>query len=157
MSYFNHTGGNADKISAVKKMQNARSLPSKNLNPNAYKSKAELIKEIKPAYNPETAFWPYYLSEHSSATNRAFHLIGNSYGIICLVHAYRVQEIPWLFMAFLGGYALCWCGHFFWEKNKPTSLRFPFKAFIADWRMYFTILFGNIEREFNKFGIENRR
>ena len=49
------------------------------------------------------------------------------------------------------GYACAWVGHFFFEKNKPASFKFPLKSFVSDFRMYSDVLRGNLSLRDRKF------
>jgi hypothetical protein len=51
-------------------------------------------------------------------------------------------EPKYLFYALLSGYSWAWVGHFFIEKNKPATFKYPFYSFIGDWRMFREILQG---------------
>jgi hypothetical protein len=46
--------------------------------------------------------------------------------------------------ALLSGYAFAWVGHFFFEKNRPATFKYPFYSFAGDWVMYKDILIGRI-------------
>jgi hypothetical protein len=95
-------------------------------------------------------FWPYYLSEHLSRTNRALHAVG-SLGGLCWLGAAVALSNPWLILAGLvNGYAFAWIGHFVIEKNRPATFKYPLKSFLCDWIMLFYILTGRIGREIAK-------
>lgn len=107
-------------------------------------------------YNPEIAFWPFYLAEHSHKANRALHFLGSTFAIICVVNAIARPEPLWLIGALAGGYGFAWVGHFFIEKNRPATFKYPLKSFLGDWRMYYLTLTGKLDAEYVKFGIETR-
>jgi hypothetical protein len=48
----------------------------------------------------------------------------------------------YLLFAIISGYAFAWVGHFFVEKNKPATFKYPFYSFVGDHVMYFEILQG---------------
>jgi hypothetical protein len=81
-------------------------------------------------------FWPYYVSEHSHALNRALHFIGTSLTLVLLVVGLTTQR--WLLLAAmpLAGYGFAWVGHFFVEKNRPATFTYPVWSFMADFVMY---------------------
>lgn len=108
------------------------------------------------SYNPDITFWPFYLAEHSHKSNRALHFLGSTFAIICVVNTIARQEPLWLLGALFGGYGFAWVGHFFIEKNRPATFKYPLKSFLADWRMYYVTLAGRIDAEYKKFGIETR-
>jgi len=81
-------------------------------------------------------FWPYYLREHSKAGTRVTHFIGTTLLLICLEEAIRQQSAMFLLYGILCGYGFAWFGHFFIEKNRPATFRYPFLSLIADFKMY---------------------
>jgi hypothetical protein len=95
-------------------------------------------------------FWPFYLEEHSRFLNRRLHFVGTSLSLAFLVFFLISLEYSMLLCALISGYTFAWIGHFFIEKNKPATFRYPFKSFLSDWIMYFYIWFGLIEREYEK-------
>lgn len=92
-------------------------------------------------------FWPFYVREHSSALNRRLHFVGSSCGLVCLVAGIYTQN--WLFipLGLVIGYGFAWVGHFFVEKNKPASFKYPLWSFRADWQMWALMLTGRMESE----------
>lgn len=95
-------------------------------------------------------FWPFYVREHANPTNRKLHFIGSTLGLICLALAFLVASL-WLLPTGLAlGYGFAWTGHFFVERNKPASFKYPLWSFRADWKMWFLILTG-------RMGVEVRR
>ena len=47
----------------------------------------------------------------------------------------------WLIgVAFLEAYGFAWVGHFFFEKNRPATFKYPIFSFIGDWRLWWDIL-----------------
>jgi hypothetical protein len=105
-------------------------------------------------YNTLKEFWPYYLSEHSKASNRTLHFIGSSLGLICFSLAIYTQNLYYLLGGFLSGYAFAWIGHFFIEKNRPATFQYPLKSFISDWIMFYYILTGQIKKEIDKISVK---
>lgn len=41
------------------------------------------------------------------------------------------------------GYSFAWVGHFFFEKNKPATFKYPLFSLACDFIMYFDIIRGN--------------
>ena len=89
-------------------------------------------------------FYPFYLSEHRNTVSRRLHFIG-SCGVLLLV-AWSIHRgnAWWLLAALFCGYGFAWVGHFFFEKNRPATFKYPFYSFIGDWAMYRDILRGRI-------------
>lgn len=101
-------------------------------------------------------FWPFYLNEHSSRINRGFHFVGTSFAIFFLIIFFSSFDFLFLNYAFVSGYFFAWIGHFFIQKNKPATFKYPFKSFISDWKMYFYILTFQIEKELKKYSIVSK-
>jgi hypothetical protein len=92
-------------------------------------------------------FWPFYVSEHSRSLTRMLHFIGSTLVLACVVAAV-VNRSGWLVLAApLAGYGFAWAGHFFVEKNRPATFKYPFYSFAADWVMYGKILTGRMGDE----------
>jgi hypothetical protein len=95
-------------------------------------------------------FWPFYVREHSAPACRALHFIGSSLAIAILVAAVSIGNYWLLLAAPLAGYGFAWVGHFFIEKNKPASFKYPLWSFVADWKMWAMILVGRMGAEVQK-------
>jgi hypothetical protein len=50
----------------------------------------------------------------------------------------------WLWAIPLLGYGFAWVGHFFFEKNRPATFKYPFYSLLGDWVMYKDMLTGKI-------------
>lgn len=111
----------------------------------------EEVKEVE--YSTLEEFWPFYLGEHSNDTNRKLHFIGTGLGLFCLLTAIFKKKPTFLLYGLLIGYAFAWIGHFFVEKNKPATFKYPLKSFISDWKMFYFILSGKINKELEKHEI----
>jgi hypothetical protein len=70
-------------------------------------------------------FWPHYVRAHSNKLNRTLHVIGMSLALACLLAAVFKRKPAWLLMAPVFAYGFAWCGHFFVEKNVPTTFSHP--------------------------------
>jgi hypothetical protein len=89
-------------------------------------------------------FYPYYLSEHGNRVSRRLHFTGTSIAVgLIAVSLLRGQPLL-LLLALLQGYALAWIGHFFFEKNRPATFRYPVYSFLGDWRMWWDVLRGRV-------------
>ena len=99
-------------------------------------------------------FWPFYLGEHRKKGNRTLHFIGSWAGLACLGAALYTWNPWWIPAGLIAGYGFAWTGHFFIEHNRPATFKHPIYSFLSDWRMFYSILTGNIGEELQRLGIE---
>ena len=90
-------------------------------------------------------FYPYYLSEHKLKINKILHAIGSSAGLFFLFYALYIEQYKLIPVSFLFGYSFAWIGHFFFEKNKPATFKYPIYSFIGDWVMLKDIILGKVK------------
>lgn len=102
---------------------------------------------VNPNPTNFTEFWDFYVSEHSQPMTRLLHLVGASLGVALAV--FFVARGQWYFFPvfFICGYGFAWFSHFFIEKNKPASFRFPLWSFISDFKMIAYMLTGQMDGE----------
>ncbi|MBX9614012.1 MAG: DUF962 domain-containing protein [Caulobacteraceae bacterium] len=87
------------------------------------------------------AFYPYYIHEHSNRTCRRIHVVGSALVIGAALLGLLVNV--WWFAAMpLIGYGFAWVGHFFFEKNRPATFKYPLWSLMGDWRMFFETVSG---------------
>ena len=89
-------------------------------------------------------FYPFYLEEHSDATCRTLHFIGSWLVLGIIATAIFTNVLIYLWLIPLVGYGFAWVGHFFFEKNKPATFKYPLYSFVGDWVMFKDILVGRI-------------
>jgi hypothetical protein len=97
------------------------------------------------AYRRFAEFYPYYLSEHSNRNCRRIHFVGSSLGLLCLALLLVTGNLWWLPAGLIIGYAFAWVGHFYFEKNRPATFKYPFFSFAGDWVMWKDIATGKIK------------
>jgi len=90
-------------------------------------------------------FYPFYLTEHSNKTSRRLHYIGSSSVLVMLGYAISTQQLALLTLLPLMGYGPAWIGHFFFQKNKPATFKYPLYSFMGDWMMLKDGLLGRIK------------
>jgi hypothetical protein len=88
-------------------------------------------------------FYPYYISEHDHKYTKLMHFIGTSISIYFLIKFILSFNFLFILYALLSGYGFAWVGHFYIEKNKPATFKYPFYSLIGDYKMYLEILQGN--------------
>lgn len=96
-------------------------------------------------YSSFREFYPFYLSEHRNATCRRLHFVGSTLVLILLAAMIWTGQWGWWWLLPLTGYGFAWLGHFFFEKNRPATFKYPFYSFAGDWVMYAQILGGRIK------------
>ena len=107
-----------------------------------------MVKTDKPS---EQKFYDFYLDEHRNTACRRLHFAGSSFGLLGLAKSVKTGSAKPLLKGIAAGYACAWVGHFFFEKNKPASFKFPLKSFASDFRMYGDVLRGNLSLKNRKF------
>jgi hypothetical protein len=88
------------------------------------------------------AFWPFYLSQHASASSRWLHAAGTSAAIANAVRAVATLELWWLPLSLVLGYGPAWVGHFIIEKNRPATFTYPLWSLLGDFRMLANMCVG---------------
>lgn len=90
-------------------------------------------------------FYPYYLSEHGNPVNRRLHFFGSLLTIIVVLFVIFTQTWIALILVPMLGYGFAWIGHYFVERNKPTTFTYPLYSLMGDWVMFKDILTGEIK------------
>ena len=89
-------------------------------------------------------FWPYYLGEHSNPVCRILHFVGTT-GALTLAGIAAVTLNPFLLLpALVCGYGFAWIGHFFIEKNRPATFKYPLWSLRGDFKLYGLMLRGKM-------------
>jgi hypothetical protein len=99
---------------------------------------------MEKPYKTFRDFYPYYLSEHRHPTCRILHFIGSWLVLGALAMALSTGNAWWYLAMPLAGYGFAWTGHFFFEKNRPASFRYPLYSFAGDWLMFFQLMTGKM-------------
>lgn len=90
-------------------------------------------------------FYPFYLREHSERRNRRLHFIGSTLVLVCLWRLIATGQPVWILNGLLCGYGFAWVGHFFFEKNRPATFKYPLYSLMGDWVMYADIWRGKVK------------
>lgn len=99
---------------------------------------------IKADASIKESFYDFYLKEHQNIACRRLHFAGSSFGLLGLGKSIKQRSPKPLIKGIAAGYTCAWVGHFFFEKNKPASFKFPLKSFASDFRMYGDVLRGKL-------------
>jgi hypothetical protein len=93
-------------------------------------------------YGSFREFWPFYLSEHSKPATRWVHFAGTHLGVAVALVSLALGK-PWfLLLALVCGYGPAWFAHFFIEKNRPATFKYPLWSFRGDFKMAFLLWRG---------------
>ncbi|WP_316747128.1 DUF962 domain-containing protein [Pedobacter gandavensis] len=88
-------------------------------------------------------FYPYYLTEHTNLTSRVLHFIGTGLVILSVFTGILFHEWRFILATPFLGYGFAWIGHFFFEKNKPSTFKYPMFSLASDFLMFWELLCGN--------------
>lgn len=108
-------------------------------------------KLTKTSEKQQQKFYDFYLEEHQNMACRRLHFAGSSFGLLGLAKSIKTRSPKPLLKGIAAGYGCAWVGHFFFEKNKPASFKFPLQSFVSDFRMYTDVLRGNLSLRDVKF------
>ena len=114
-------------------------------------SNKEMVKAGNTTLQAKQKFYDFYLEEHQNMACRRLHFAGSSFGLLGLAKSVKDRSPKPLVKGIAAGYACAWVGHFFFEKNKPASFKFPLKSFASDFRMYGDVLRGKLSLKDTKF------
>jgi hypothetical protein len=96
------------------------------------------------------AFWPFYLGEHRQPATRWMHFFGSTAALALGASGVITGSWAMFPVAVVTGYAFAWVSHFFIEKNRPATFRYPLWSFIADWKLWWCLVTGKLERELSR-------
>lgn len=88
-------------------------------------------------------FYPYYLTEHKNLTSRVLHFIGTGLVILSVFTGILFHEWRFILATPFLGYGFAWIGHFFFEKNKPSTFKYPMFSLASDFLLFWELLTGN--------------
>ncbi len=97
-------------------------------------------------YKTYSAFFDFYLSEHSQPLTRVLHYMASVCGISTVVVTVATGVLWWIPAGIAASYGLAWIGHFFVEHNKPATFKYPLWSFAADYHMFLLFLAGGLSK-----------
>lgn len=98
-------------------------------------------------------FWPFYVGEHRRRSTRAWHFLGTTLALALLVASIALRWWWGLLAVPVCGYAFAWISHFWIERNRPATFRYPLWSLVSDFRMFGTWLSGGLGRELAAAGV----
>jgi hypothetical protein len=96
------------------------------------------------AFNDFEEFWTFYLGEHARPATRALHFAGTSAVVATAALALLKRKPGLLALLPVVGYGPAWVSHFFIERNRPATFRYPLESLRADFRMWSRMLRGEL-------------
>ena len=99
-------------------------------------------------------FFPFYLREHSKKSTRIFHYFGTIGYQILFWSLIFTQNYIFIHLVLLAGYGPAWIGHFFIEKNKPATFKYPLWSLIGDHHMALLMLTGRLKKALSDAGVK---
>ena len=98
-------------------------------------------------YKSFEEFWPFYLGEHSKKGTRVLHFIGTTLLFLFVVKAILDSSLGFVAGGVVSSYGFAWAGHFFIEKNRPATFRYPFFSLVGDLKMCWLMLTQRLSEE----------
>ncbi len=92
-------------------------------------------------------FWPFYVGEHARKATRLLHFAGTTVAGATALAALVLRRPSLVPIALVAGYGPAWFSHFFIEKNRPASFKYPLWSLAADWVMWSKIIQGTMDAE----------
>jgi hypothetical protein len=114
---------------------------------------AKRNEAMSERYKTYSAFFDFYLSEHSRPATRAVHYLGSTFGIAALILTIVTHNPLWVLAGLVAGYGCAWIGHFFIEHNRPATFKYPLWSFFGDYHMFFLWLTGQLEKRRKQAGL----
>ena len=100
--------------------------------------------QVQTRFTSFSEFYPYYLKEHANPRCKQLHFIGSWLVLIVIACSFIFENFMLLWIVPIVGYGFAWVGHFFYEKNRPATFRYPIYSLMGDWVMFKDILTGKV-------------
>ena len=88
------------------------------------------------------AFYPFYIHHHANPVCCRIHVVGTALVILAFMMFVLTLNPWWLLAMPLLGYGFAWVGHFFFEKNRPATFKYPLWSLMGDFRLFFETVTG---------------
>lgn len=95
-------------------------------------------------------FWDFYVGEHKKKTTRILHFLGTTAAVGCVAGGLLTKKRWLLLVAPIAGYGPAWVSHFFVEKNKPATFKYPLWSLQADFVMWWKMVKGQMQAEVDR-------
>jgi GTP:adenosylcobinamide-phosphate guanylyltransferase len=87
-------------------------------------------------------FYPYYISEHIQPGTKLLHFIGSALALVLFLTGLFTMNLKYVLMAMVAGYGPAWIAHFFIERNRPATFKYPTYSLASDFILFFELLTG---------------
>jgi hypothetical protein len=101
------------------------------------KSKTQLKK-----FNSLKEFYPFYLSEHQNTVNRFLHFFGIAVFCLCFIASMLFHNVTFFLLMPVSASIFAFIGHLFFEKNRPSTFKYPFFTFACDFLLFGDVIMG---------------
>ncbi len=108
------------------------------------------------SYRTFEEFWPFYLAEHSRPATRWLHLAGTVIWLALLGTAMATRNWWLLAVVPFAAYGLAWFSHFFVERNRPATFKYPLFSLLADHKMALYMVTGRLKGELARHNVSPR-
>lgn len=98
-------------------------------------------------------FWPYYVGEHAHAMCRRLHFVGTSIVIALFFYAMVTRRFWVLWLMPIAGYGFAWGAHFFVEKNRPATFKYPLYSLGSDFVMWAKMATGQMDEDLRRYSV----
>lgn len=95
---------------------------------------------MAPRFESFEEFWPYYLEQHKKPLTKKMHFLATSVALFCLTLGVLFLDPRVAIAGAVFAYGVAWISHFFVEKNKPATFKFPLWSLRADLRLWAELL-----------------
>ncbi|WP_312765507.1 DUF962 domain-containing protein [Epilithonimonas sp.] len=93
-------------------------------------------------------FYQFYLTEHSKPLTRAFHFLGILLVFAVIFYVLQSGKERFLWYCPIFGYGFAWFSHAVFERNTPSTFKYPIWSLTSDFRLFFELLIG--KQKFSK-------
>ena len=93
-------------------------------------------------YTNINEFYAFYLTEHTNTMNRILHFTGIALLALCFIAAMLFHEVNFFLFMPVAAFGFSWIGHLVFERNKPSTLKYPFMSLLSDFIFFGDLLMG---------------
>jgi hypothetical protein len=105
------------------------------------------VSENPKKYQSVDEFYVFYLTQHSLKICRLLHIFGTLSAIVLGLFLIWFGQYKLLPFTLVVGYGSSWFGHFYYEKNRPATFKYPLYSFICDFKMIKDFFQGTLDNK----------